>query len=162
MNKDHLPIFKALFETHCPNAIVAEDVKGLMPSLTIAADKLVEVCSFLHENEDCYFDLLSCLTGIDNGESVGTMEVVYQLYSIPYEHSLTLRVVVDRQHPVIDTVSHIWRTADWHEREAYDLLGIHFTNHPDLRRILLPEDWEGFPLRKDYKPQETYHGIKVD
>ena len=63
--------------------------------------------------------------------------------------------------PQVPSVSSIWKTADWHEREAFDLVGIEFTNHPDLRRILLPSDWEGYPLRKDYKEQEEYHGIKV-
>ena len=77
-----------------------------------------------------------------------------------------LKVVFDRAlpneaAPQVPTVSHIWKTADWHEREAFDLMGIQFSNHPDLRRILLPEDWEGHPLRQDYQAQEYYHGIQV-
>jgi NADH-quinone oxidoreductase subunit C len=136
-------------------------------SLTLPAERLVEVCEFLYENEKTYFDFLSCLTGLDNGPQTGTMEVIYNLFSIPYNHHLTLRVVMERPQekdtlPEVPTVSHIWRTADWHEREAFDLVGIYFTGHPDLRRILLPADWEGFPLRKDYTEQEYYHGIKVE
>ncbi len=129
--------------------------------IQIAPEKLPAVCQLLHTHEACYFDMLSCLTGLDNGTTQQTMEVVYHLYSIPYEHKLTLKVVVPRENPVVPSVSHLWKTADWHEREAFDLLGIVFSNHPNLRRILLPEDWEGHPLRKDYQAQEYYHGIQV-
>jgi len=101
------------------------------------------------------------LTGLDNGVEKSTMEVLYHLYSIPYNHNIVMKVETDRGNPIVDTVSSVWRTADWHEREAYDMFGIKFNNHPDLRRILLPADWEGFPLRKDYQEQEYYHGIKV-
>ena len=89
------------------------------------------------------------------------MEVIYHLYSIPYDLHLALSVELSRKQPTVDSVTAIWRGANWHEREAYDLLGIQFNNHPDLRRILLPEDWDGFPLRKDYQEQENYHDIKV-
>ena len=119
------------------------------------------MCDLLLSNDQTYFDSLSCLTGIDNGEEEGTMEVVYHLYSIPYDLHLTLSVEVDRKEPSVDSVTDIWGGANWHEREAFDLLGIQFNHHPDLRRILLPNDWEGFPLRKDYSEQETYHDIKV-
>ena len=123
---------------------------------------LISVCTALHENPSTYFDMLSCLTGIDNGAEKGTMEVVYTLYSIPYNLHLTLAVTLPREKPVIDSVSSIWKTADWHEREVFDMYGIVFTNHPDLRRILMPADWEGHPLRKDYQHQEYYRNIKVD
>ena len=108
-----------------------------------------------------YFDSLSCVTGIDNGPEKNTMEVVHNLYSIPYNHHLMLRVELDRENPGVESLSSIWKTADWHERETFDLFGIHFANHPDLRRILLPNDWEGYPLRKDYQEQEKYHGMTV-
>jgi NADH-quinone oxidoreductase subunit C len=134
--------------------------------ITVPPALIAEVCMLLHTHEECYFDMLSCLTGLDNGVEKSTMEVIYNLYSIPFEHSLMLKVIVPRNKeneplPIVPSVSHIWRTADWHEREAFDLVGISFSNHPDLRRILLPEDWVGHPLRKDYEAQEYYHGIQV-
>jgi NADH-quinone oxidoreductase subunit C len=79
----------------------------------------------------------------------------------PPNVQITLKVEVPRQHGTLPTVCDIWRTAEWHEREAYDLYGMRFAQHPDLRRILLPDDWEGHPLLKDYQVQEFYHGIRV-
>ncbi len=122
---------------------------------------LVGICEFLYENAQCYFDTLACLTALDNGKTANIMEVWYHLFSLPHQHSLALRVILPRENPKIETVSHIWQTANWHEREAFDLLGVIFENHPDLRRILLTADWEGNPLRKDYEQQEKYHGITV-
>ena len=147
--------------------IVAEKTDKLQPYLVLQTERLAEVCLALHDHEQTYFDFLSCITGIDNGPEVGTMEVAYNLYSIPYDHHLMLKVVVPRNNtpdqpiPAVPTVSHIWRTADWHEREVFDMVGIYFTDHPDMRRILCAADWEGHPLRKDYKLQDYYHGIKV-
>jgi NADH-quinone oxidoreductase subunit C len=132
------------------------------PAIKVSSDKLVEVCRELHTNPQTYFDMLSCLTGLDNGPQTGTMEVIYNLYSIPFNLHLMVKVTIPREKPRIDSVASIWRTADWHEREAYDMYGIIFNNHPDLRRILLPADWEGYPLRKDYKQQEYYRNIKVE
>ena len=129
--------------------------------LTLPAEQILPVCEFLWKNPATYFDSLSCLTAIDQGPEAGKMEVIYTLYSIPNHLTLHLRVILDRSSPTISSVSSIWRTADWHEREAFDLLGIQFSGHPDLRRILLPEDWEGHPLRKDYVEQSKYHGIQV-
>lgn len=143
------------------DAILGEDLEASPHALLIDKKKIVEVCNFLYASKETYFDQLSCLTGIDNGPEESTMEVVYNLYSIPRAHHLMLKVTLDRKKPVIDSVQHIWRTANWHERETYDLLGIQFKNHPDLRRILLPKDWEGYPLRKDYEEQEKYHGMNV-
>lgn len=145
---------------------IGSEEKGPQPILTAPADRIAEICGFLFEDERLYFDYLPCITAIDNGPAVATMELIYNLVSIPYGHALTIKIVFprnteDQPLPSVATVSHIWRTADWHEREAFDLMGIHFENHPDLRRILLPEDWEGHPLRKDYSAQEKYHGIHV-
>ncbi|MEH0158083.1 NADH-quinone oxidoreductase subunit C [Limibacter armeniacum] len=146
--------------------IVTADKEALQPSITIEAERLVAVTVFLRDNEQTYFDMLSCVSGIDNGPEEGTMEVVYHLYSIPYGAKLTLKVVIKRNQdadvlPQVPSLSSVWKSADWMERETFDLLGINFENHPDLRRILLPADWEGYPLRKDYQAQEYYHGIKV-
>lgn len=148
------------------HVILATDLDSTPPMLTVPAAQIAEICMELHTNSQTYFDYLACLTGLDNGTEQGTMEVIYHLYSIPYNFQLALQLVVPRQTEEnrmteVPTVSHIWRTADWHEREAFDMIGIHFSGHPDQRRILLPADWIGHPLRKDYKEQDYYHGIKV-
>jgi NADH-quinone oxidoreductase subunit C len=142
------------------------NTQNLQPYLTVPVEKLVGICLFLRDDERLFFDLLACITAIDNGIQINTMEVVYNLTSIPYEHNLMLKVVVPRNTkgsnlPSVPSMAHIWRTADWHEREAFDLVGIHFDGHPDLRRILLPTDWVGHPLRTDYQEEEQYHGIKT-
>ena len=142
------------------------NTQGLQPSLTVPASQLVALCQFLRDDDRLFFDLLACVTAIDNGLEANTMEIIYNLTSIPYEHNLMLKVSVPRntnsnQLPVVPSVAHIWRTADWHEREAFDLVGIRFEGHPDLRRILLPTDWVGHPLRVDYQEEGQYHGIKT-
>jgi NADH-quinone oxidoreductase subunit C len=131
-------------------------------SIKVDAKDIRKICQYLRDQEDFYFDQCSCVTGIDNGPEVGSMEIVYNLYSIVYDHHLMIKLELDRSNPQVDTISDIWKTADWLERETYDLLGIDFKDHPDQRRILLPKDWEGHPLRKDYKLQEYYHGVKVE
>lgn len=122
---------------------------------------MVDVMQFLHSDERCYFDMLSCVTGVDNGPEENSMELVYNLYSIPYDIHLAIKVIVPRQKPMVESLVAIWKTADWQEREVYDMYGIDFLGHPDLRRILMPADWEGFPLRKDYKEQKYYRGMEV-
>ena len=131
---------------------------ALDPYVVVAPDALVQVCEYLAEDEELIFDSLMCLSGVDNKTD---LEVVYHLFSMSKRHKFTLKVAVPKEEAVVPTVSNIWRTANWHEREAYDILGIKFDGHPDLRRILLPDDWEGHPLRKDYVVQEYYHGMKV-
>ncbi len=131
------------------------------PTVAIAPDDLRRVCQVLHTHPELYFDMLSCVTGLDNGPAMNTCEVLYHLYSIPYHFSLALKVTLPRENPVIDSVVSVWRGADWLEREVYDMFGITFTHHPDLRRILMPADWQGFPLRKDYQHQDEYHGVTV-
>lgn len=141
---------------------VTTDEKSSPKTIIVPAQDIIKVCTELQQNRETYFDMLSCLTGIDNGVQANTMEVVYNLYSIPFDLHLMIRVVLPRENPTIESVVSIWRTADWHEREAFDMFGIQFTNHPDLRRILLPADWKGYPLRKDYHHEEYYRNIKIE
>ncbi len=143
------------------DAVVSQNTQALQPYFYVSVEKLIDVLRFLKNNEQTYFDLLSCVTGIDNGVAKGTMEIVYTLFSIPNAHSIHVRVELNRENPEINTATFLWKTAEWHEREIFDLLGIKFIGHPDLRRILLPANWQGYPLRKDYIEQETYHGVKV-
>ncbi len=146
-----------------PEAVVANTTNP-QPYLTVPVEQLVTVCQFLRDDDQLFFDLLACVTAIDNGPESGTMEVIYNLTSIPFEHDLMLKVVVSRTTqpmPAVPSLAHLWRTADWHEREAFDLVGIRFTDHPDLRRILLPADWVGHPLRTDYREADQYHGIQT-
>ncbi|MCF0052796.1 NADH-quinone oxidoreductase subunit C [Dyadobacter sp. LJ53] len=155
-----------LVSRHFPDKMMETDIKGPQPILIVPADGIAEICEFLYRDNRLFFDYLACLTALDNGVTLGTMEIIYNLTSIPFGHDLMLKIIFPRNAegaplPVVASVANIWRTADWHEREAYDLMGIHFNGHPDLRRILLPEDWEGHPLRKDFSVQDRYHGIYV-
>ena len=104
------------------------------------------------------FDFLACLSGVDYVAD-NQLCAVYELYSTSHAHWFAVKVYADRQDPHIPSVMDLWPAADWHEREAFDLFGILFDGHSDLRRILLPEDWEGHPLRKDYAFPREYHGI---
>jgi NADH-quinone oxidoreductase subunit C len=156
-----------LIEKFGEGVIVGEETTGLQPALLIAPNQIAEVCLELRNNPTTYFDFLSSITGVDYGVEAGRFGVVYHLASIPYKTQLTLKISIENDRsldnlPTFPSITPVYRTADWHEREAYDLLGIFFENHPDLRRILLPDDWDGFPLRKDYKAAEYYKGIKVD
>jgi NADH-quinone oxidoreductase subunit C len=131
-------------------------------AIKISADDLLSVMEALYRDPATYFDMLSCVTGLDNGAEAATMEVAYNLYSIPFNHHLMIKVVLPRHKPEIESVTSIWKTANWQEREIFDMYGIQFKNHPDLRRILMPADWEGHPLKKDYKQQDYYRDIKVE
>lgn len=146
--------------------IVGEETTGLQSALLIAPDKIAGVCLELRDNPATYFDFLSCLSGVDYGVEDGRFGVVYHLVSIPYHTQLTLKVSTVNNRamdelPSFPSISSVYKAAEWHEREAFDMLGIFFHNHPDMRRILLPDDWEGFPLRKDYVEAEEYKGIKI-
>ena len=147
--------------------VLGTENNGFQPSLIIAPDKIAEVCLDLRDNPSSYFDFLACLTGVDYGKDSNRFGVVYHLASIPYQTQITLKISKENsrdlnQLPEFKSISAVYKTAEWHEREAYDLIGIYFENHPDLRRILLPDDWEGYPLRKDYANAEFYKGIKID
>ena len=120
-----------------------------------------KISLFLRDKVDLVFDSLMNLSGVDEPKA-GLLSVYYHLESTKLKHKITLKVSTDRNNPEVSTVTEVWKGADWHEREAYDMFGIIFLNHPDLRRILMPYDWEaGFPLRKDYENPEFYQGMKV-
>jgi NADH-quinone oxidoreductase subunit C len=120
-----------------------------------------EIAEFLRDNPALDFKYMACHTGVDYNDKDGTLGTIHNLESLTHKHKIAVKVKCTKAAPEVPSVALVWKTADWHEREAYDLLGIVYTGHPDLRRILCPDDWEGHPLRKDYKVQETYHGIKV-
>ncbi len=121
-------------------------------TVVLAPQDLVRVCRFLRDDPDLAFDFLSDVTGVDRlklPQALPRFEVVYHLYSLQYRRRLRLKVRVD-EGQAVPTVTGVWETATWHEREVYDMFGVPFEGHPDLRRILMPDDWEGHPLRKDY------------
>jgi NADH-quinone oxidoreductase subunit C len=143
--------------------VEAADAEARQPWLEVQTARLAELCRWLKDEEAMAFDFLHNVSGVDYGEKEGALGVVYHLSSLLHEHQLVLKVRLDRAQPeAVPSLAAIWRTADWHEREAYDLLGIPFAEHPDLRRILMPADWEGHPLRKDYQNAETYHDIPIE
>ena len=120
------------------------------PTIVVNPGDIVRICRFLKEDEELAFDLLVDLCGVDMYRPEGRFEVVYNLYSIRNKQYLRLKVRLPAEDPTVDTVCFVWSGANWHEREAYDLMGVRYRDHPDLRRILLPETWRGHPLRSDY------------
>jgi NADH-quinone oxidoreductase subunit C len=136
------------------------DESALNPSIRLAPEVVAEVGRYLKDDVELQFNSLMCLSGVDYGAGK-PLGVVYHLQSMSLMHRIVLKVELPRASASLPSVASIWRTADWHEREVYDLFGILFEGHPDLRRIFLPDDWEGHPLRKDYVVQEFYHDIRV-
>ncbi len=157
--------------------ITGSNLDAIDPWIEVSASAIVEVCRHLRDDPSLKFDFLNCVSGVDyfladekKAAKAGWephLEVVYHLWSIQHKHSLVLKVMLPRwqddkegQVPEMPSVAGVWSTADWHEREVYDLVGVRFTGHPNLRRILCPEDWVGHPLRKDYEMPLEYHGIR--
>jgi NADH-quinone oxidoreductase subunit C len=142
------------------SAILEAKPDGVLdPFVKVVPDKIKDVATYLRDDDRLAFDTLMCLSGVDY--TGGKLGVVYHLHSMKWNHKITLKVDVPVEHPHVQSVESVWRTANWHEREAYDLIGVIFDGHPDLRRILLPYDWDGHPLRKDYQLPEYYNGMKV-
>jgi NADH-quinone oxidoreductase subunit C len=115
----------------------------------VPRDGILEACYFLRDEHD--FDLLADICGADRGpEEDPRFEVNYHLFSTVHHQRLRLKVLLSEDDPTVESVTDVWRTADWHERETYDMFGVKFANHPDLRRILMPSDFDGHALRKDF------------
>lgn len=159
------------------DGFVGANFEAIDPWIEVTPAALLDVCRYLKDEADLRFDMLNCITVIDYLETDPKklkkvdfephLEVVYHMWSVPNKTSLVLKVELPRwkddepgQIPELPSVEGVWRTADWHEREVYDLSGVRFTDHPGLRRILCPEDWEGYPLRKDYEMPLEYHGVR--
>ena len=168
----------ALLEERFGPAITGKKLDALDPFVTVEPAQLVEVCRFLRDEPRLRFALLNDITGVDyleiDAKKVAKagfephLEVLYHLSSFAFPgRRFTLKLVLPRWKgdavgalPEVPSVSGVWRTADWHEREVYDLVGVFFTGHPNLVRILLNDDWVGHPLRKDYEFPLEYHGIR--
>ena len=128
------------------------------PRVHVDADDWLDVAAFLFAEPSLKFDWLQNLSGVDYVAD-GKMCVVYDLWSFDHRHTFAVKVFCLRDDPRVASVTHLWPAADWNEREAFDMFGIVFDGHPDLRRILCADDWEGYPLRKDYVFPREYHGI---
>jgi NADH-quinone oxidoreductase subunit C len=167
----------ALLEQQFGGRIKTKKLDALDPFAVVEAADLVEVCRFLRDDDRLRFDLLNCVSGVDYLEpdpkkaaKAGFephLEVVYHLSSFVHKHRFVLKLLLPRwkgdkpgELPEVPSVTSLWRTADWHEREVYDLCGVRFSGHPELTRILLADDWVGHPLRKDYEFPLEYHGIR--
>jgi NADH:ubiquinone oxidoreductase subunit C len=126
------------------------------PVLFVPTEKLIDVACWLIFQKELYFDMLVCETAVDKPEN---FEMVYHLTSTKFRHDLVLKVILDNKiTPEVASVAKLWKSAELFECEIYDLFGIHFSNHPNLRRLFMPDDWDGYPLRKDYDPNKVVIG----
>ncbi len=141
------------------DGVVELQREGFSPAFVVVAPAEIKaIARFLRDDPSLAFDSLMCLSGVDYKERFA---VAYHLFSLEHRHAIGLKAMLPRENPSLPTVDDVWPAANFQEREAFDLYGIVFEGSKDLRRILLPEDWEGHPLRKDYKYPDFYHGIKV-
>jgi NADH-quinone oxidoreductase subunit C len=138
--------------------IIAAFADDKHPRIHVEGGDWLAIAQFLLADPSLKFDWLQCLTGVDYVAD-GKLCVVYDLWSFEHRHSFAVKVFCPRSDPHLPSVVSLWPAADWHEREAFDLLGIVFDGHADLRRILCADDWKGHPLRKDYVFPREYHGI---
>jgi NADH-quinone oxidoreductase subunit C len=150
---DPLQIAKMIEEKFADQVLGTTSYAGQV-SVSLKKDRITDICRYLQEEPLLRMDHLSDLTAVDfstyPGDDGLRFEVVYNLISTVHRHRIRLKVRLPEEDPRIDTLTSLWQTANWHERETYDLMGIKFDGHPDLRRILMPMDWEGHPLRKEY------------
>ncbi len=143
------------------DSVVSAVAEGLHPHVVVRAPQLTAVAAFLKTDWRLRFDLLRCISAVD-WPAKNAVEVSYEMLSTPLGHAFAVKVMLDRINPQVESVSSVWPAAEWHEREAFDLMGVTFLHHPDLCRILLPEDWIGYPLRKDYSYPDEYKGLKLN
>jgi NADH-quinone oxidoreductase subunit C len=128
------------------------------PWMVVEPAALVEICQYLKSDPETAFDCLSNESGVDYKDRI---EVVYHLFSYQHRHQIVLKVKLPREGATVAALESVWNSANWMEREIYDLLGVNFEGHSDLRRLLMPEDWIGHPLRKDFVEPQEYHGIST-
>lgn len=138
--------------------IVESKPEAMNPWSAVDPASILEVCRFTASDGRLRFDHLELLGGADYKDRI---EVIYVLYSMGLHHRYSLKCRLPREAPKLASVETVWRVANWHEREAFDMYGIVFEGHSDLRRILCPDDWEGYPLRKDYKFPTSYRDMPV-
>ncbi len=150
-----------ILKQHDADSIVSAVPDGLHPHVVVQAPRLAAIATFLKMDSRLWFDLLRCISAID-WPPKNAVELSYDLISTSLGHAFAVKVLLDRASPEVESVSSIWPAAEWHEREAFDLVGVAFSHHPDLCRILLPEDWVGHPLRKDYQYPVEYKGLKLN
>jgi len=136
--------------SYSPGSILAVDAFRGDLTVTVPAGDLVRVCKFLKNDPELAFDMLVDVCGIDRYRPEGRFEVVYNAYSTRNRVYLRLKVIVDENSPVVPTVCSVWSSANWYERETFDMFGVRFSGHPDLRRMYMPEEFEYHPLRKDF------------
>jgi NADH-quinone oxidoreductase subunit C len=130
------------------------------PDVIVTPERLLELCRALRDDPELHFESLQQVAGVDYpGEEGAHLRSTITLFSYAHGRLLTVHVDVPRDNPRVPSLCTIWPAAEWHERESWDLLGIVYTGHPDLRRIMLPDDWEGHPLRKDFEEKPDYQGI---
>jgi NADH-quinone oxidoreductase subunit C len=144
------------------DVLTAFQADAVQPWSVVAPPSIAEVAAFAKSDPELAFDNLMCQSAVDYPkETPPRIEVVYHLWSYAKRHQHVLKVHLPREAPELPTVERVWAVANWHEREAFDMFGVRFTGHSDLRRILLPDDWEGHPLRKDWVDPDFYNGLHV-
>ena len=146
MTEEKLNILKSKLEKY---NVEYFDVNGT-PQIIVDKDKVIEVCTLLRDDEDLKFIQCVDALGVDRFQKKDRFEMIYNLVSIDYNMRLFVKIKLDTKNPEIESLTTVWKSCDWYEREAYDMVGINFKNHPDPTRMYMPEEFEYYPLRKDF------------
>ncbi len=147
-------------KAQCEAGVGNCELQAKDPWIQVDPQSILQVSRFLHDEADLHFDYLVNQSAVDFKDR-GVIQVVYHLYSYTHRHAIVLKVETPRDDAHVPTVETVWKSANWLEREIYDLMGVTFDGHCDLRRLLMPEDWIGHPARKDFVEPEEYHGIST-